>query len=249
MRVQFIGVGEAFDETLPNNSQILEWNNFRMLIDCGYAVPHSIWKLQPDPNYLDAIYISHRHADHYFGLPSYLTRLAEDGRKRAIEIVCAEGMQTVIFQMIDFGYQGIIPKLGFDLIFREVSWKEAFDFHDAKLEFAPSSHPVLNYSVAVTVGGKRYAYSGDGNFNANTRVLYRGCDLLVHEAYYFDTESKSHGQIREVIPMAREEGVKRLCLTHLQRDVRRNKSSEIRKLIAESGLEVLIPEVGQILEI
>lgn len=249
MIVQFIGVGEAFDETLPNNSQILEWNNLRMLVDCGYAVPHSIWKLHRDPNYLDAIYISHRHADHYFGLPSYLTRLAEDGRKREIEIVCAEGMQNVILQMIDFGYEGIIPKLGFDLVFHEVSWKEAFDFHDAKLEFAPSSHPVLNYSLAVTVGGKRYAYSGDGNFNQNTRVLYRGCDLLVHEAYYFDTPSKSHAQITEVIPMAREEGVKRLCLTHLQRDIRRNKSAEIRKLIAESGLEVLIPEVGDILEI
>lgn len=249
MKVQFIGVGEAFDETLPNNSQILEWNNFRMLIDCGYAVPHSIWKLHRDPNYLDAIYISHRHADHYFGLPSYLTRLAEDGRKREIEIVCAQGMQNVILQMIDFGYEGIIPKLGFDLVFREVSWKETFDFHDAKLEFAPSSHPVLNYALAVTVDGKRYAYSGDGNFNANTRVLYRGCDLLVHETYYFDTQSKSHAQISEVIPMAREEGVKRLCLTHLQRDIRRNKSAEIRMLIAESGLEVLIPEVGEILEI
>ncbi|MCI0616341.1 MBL fold metallo-hydrolase [bacterium] len=249
MKVQFIGVGEAFDETLPNNSQILEWNNFRMLIDCGYAVPHSIWKLHPDPNYLDAIYISHRHADHYFGLPSYLTRLAEDGRKREIEIVCAQGMQNVILQMIDFGYEGIIPKLGFDLIFHEVSWKEAFDFHNAKLEFAPSSHPVLNYAVAVTVSGKRYAYSGDGNFNPNTRVLYRGCDLLVHEAYYLDTQSKSHAQISEVIPMAREEGVKRLCLTHLQRDIRRNKSTEIQKLIVDSGLEVLIPEVGEILEI
>lgn len=249
MRVQFIGVGEAFDETLPNNSQILEWNNFRMLIDCGYAVPHSIWKLHPDPHYLDAIYISHRHADHYFGLPSYLTRLAEDGRKRPIEIVCAQGMQNVILQMIDFGYEGIIPKLGFDLIFREVSWKEAFEFHDAKLEFAPSSHPVLNYAVAVTVEGKRYAYSGDGNFNQNTRVLYRGCDLLVHEAYYLDTESKSHARISEVIPMAREEGVKRLCLTHLQREIRRSKSAEIGKLIVESGLEVLIPEVGEILEI
>jgi hypothetical protein len=43
--------------------------------------------------------------------------------------------------------------------------------------------------------------------------------------------------------------VKRLCLTHLQRDIRRNKSAEIRMLIAESGLEVLIPEVGDVLEI
>jgi ribonuclease BN (tRNA processing enzyme) len=249
MRVQFIGVGEAFDETLPNNSQVLEWNNFRMMIDCGYAVPHSIWKLHPEPDYIDSIYISHRHADHYFGLPSYLTRLAEDGRKREIEIVCAHGMQQVILQMIDYGYEGIMPKLGFDVVFREVSWKEAFEFHGARLEFAPSSHPVLNYSLSVSVRDRRYAYSGDGNFNPYTRVLYRGCNLLNHESYWFDNESKTHASVVEVLAMAKEEGVERLCLTHLQRGVRKNKAREIQDLIGKSGLDVMIPNVGDVLEV
>ena len=49
MKIQFVGVGEAFDETLPNNSQLLEWENTRLLIDCGYAVPHSLWKLIRNP--------------------------------------------------------------------------------------------------------------------------------------------------------------------------------------------------------
>ena len=35
----------------------------------------------------------------------------------------------------------------------------------------------------------------------------------------------------EVIPMAHEEGVKRLCFTHLQREVRKNKAVEIENLI------------------
>ncbi|HSE41100.1 MAG TPA: ribonuclease Z [Acidobacteriota bacterium] len=249
MKVEFIGVGEAFDETLPNNSQILEWNNFRMLVDCGYAVPHSIWKLHPEAEHLDAIYISHRHADHYFGLPSYLTRLAEDGRKRSIEIVCAQGMKDVILNMIDYGYEGILPKLGFEVLFHEVSWKEAFEFHGARLEFAPSSHPVLNYALSVNVNNRRYAYSGDGNFNPYTRVLYRGCNLLVHESYWFDTESKSHASVIDVLAMAKEEGVKLLCLTHLQRKVRKEKAGEIQNLIEKSGFEVMIPNVGDVIEV
>ncbi len=84
MKVEFVGVGEAFDETLPNNSQILQWGDSRLLIDCGYSIPHAFWKHHPDSEYLDAIYISHRHADHYFGLPSILVRMAEDGRKKKL---------------------------------------------------------------------------------------------------------------------------------------------------------------------
>lgn len=249
MNVMFVGVGEAFDETLPNNSQILEWNGFRMLIDCGYAVPHSLWKLRPDPNAVDAIYISHRHADHYFGLPSYLTRLAEDGRKRAVEIVCAAGMQNVILEMIDYAYQGIVPKLGFDLQFHEVSWEKPFEFHDARLQFAPSSHPVLNYSIAVHHSGKKFAYSGDGNINEHTAALYKDCDLLVHEAYYFGTESKSHAQVSDVIRMAEESHVRKLALTHLQRDIRRARRAELETVIRLSAINVFIPEPGDCMEV
>ena len=99
-----------------------------MLIDCGYAVPHSIWRLHPEPDYIDAIFISHRHADHYFGLPSYLTRLAEDGRKREIEIVCAQGMQQVILQMIDYGYEGILPNWVLMLFFVKFHGKKLLNF-------------------------------------------------------------------------------------------------------------------------
>jgi ribonuclease BN (tRNA processing enzyme) len=113
VKVQFVGVGEAFDETLSNNSQILEWDNTRLLIDCGYSVPHALWKMHPEPEYLDAIYISHRHADHYFGLPSYLVRLAEDGRKRDIEIICSQELKTVILEMIDYAYLGVLSHLVF----------------------------------------------------------------------------------------------------------------------------------------
>src|SRR5262245_1893527 len=121
MKVQFIGVGEAFDETLPNNSQLLKWENTHLLIDCGYGVPHSLWKLHPEHDLVDAIYISHRHADHYFGLPSYLLRLDEDGRTKPVEILCPEGLKKVILEMIDYAYQGVVSHFEFELIIHEVS--------------------------------------------------------------------------------------------------------------------------------
>jgi len=249
MKVQFVGVGEAFDESLPNNSQIVEWNGGRILIDCGYSIPHALWKLNPDPNYLDAVYVSHRHADHYFGLPSYLLRLEEDGRERPLRIFCPDGMKQVVLEMMEYAYLGVYAKLPFHASIEEVSTEKPFDFQNARMEFAVSSHPVKNFAIAIHADGKKYAYSGDGNFNAHTRELYRNCTLLVHEAYSIDGGVSGHAKISDVIEMAKEQGVHKLALTHISRSVRRTRRSDIETLIRESGLEVIVPEPGEIHEV
>jgi ribonuclease BN (tRNA processing enzyme) len=249
MRVEFLGVGEAFDELLPNNSQIVVWDECRLLIDCGYSIPQALWKKHPDPDYLDAIYVSHRHADHYFGLPSVLLRLKEDHRTKPLSIICQEGMKSILAEMIDYGYLGIIPKLDYPLEFLEVNAGSPFSFGNASFGFAISSHPVKNFSIAISVHESKYAYSGDGNFNAMTKRLYKDCSLLVHEAYGLGLESSGHAEIESLLLMMREQGVKKLALTHIQRDVRRNRMHEIRARIGESRLDVIIPEPGDVLDI
>jgi ribonuclease BN (tRNA processing enzyme) len=249
MKVEFIGVGEAFDETLPNNSQILEWSNCVLLIDCGYAVPHALWKKHPEPDYLDAIYLSHRHADHYFGLPSILVRFAEDQRKKALTILCPEGMKSVILEMIDYAYLGVFSKLDFPIEFLEVTTGKTTNFLGARLDFAVSSHPVKNFAIRISFNHSKYAYSGDGNFNAHTRELYTDCSLLVHDAYAFGFESSGHAEIEKLLMMAKEQNVKRLALTHIERNVRKTKMQEIQDLIKESHLDVIIPLPGDVLEI
>lgn len=249
MKIEFVGVGEAFDETLPNNSQVLEWNEYRLLVDCGYAVPHALWKRHPDPEYLDAVYISHPHADHYFGLPSYLIRLAEDGRKRKIEVFCPSGVKTTISEMIECGYRGILSKIPLTLTIREVKLGEPLELAGGRVEFAQSAHPVRNYAIAVSHGAGKYAYSGDGNYTPETFDLYRNAKLLAHEAYCLGPPFHGHASISEVIAMAERAEVETLALTHLQRDTRRNNRAEINALIAGSRIKVIIPEPGDVFEI
>jgi len=249
MKVEFIGVGEAFDENLPNNSQILEWDGCRLMIDCGYSIPPVLWKKHPEPDYLDAIYLSHRHADHYFGLPSVLLRFAEDQRKKSLVVLCPEGMKAIILEMMEYAYLGVFPRLNYDIKFHEVIPDEPVEFRNASFAFAVSSHPVRNFAIAVTSNETKYAYSGDGNFNTHTRELYSNCSLLVHEAYAFGFEPQGHATIDKLLVMAREQHVKRLALTHIRRDVRKNRMQEIRARIRDSQLDVIIPEPGDVLEL
>ena len=249
MKVEFVGVGEAFDETLTNNSQILQWGDTRLLIDCGYSVPPALWKMHPDPEYLTAIYISHRHADHYFGLPSVLVRMAEDERRNALTVFCAEGTKQTLLEMIDYAYHAILPRIPYEVRFEEVTEGATREFHGAQMDFALSSHPVKNFAIRVSVDGRTYAYSGDGNFNARTRDLYRSCSVLVHDAYSFQSDVPGHGDIAELIPMAEQEGVKRLALTHIQRSTRKNRFNDIREFAKSFRVEVIIPEPGDVLDI
>jgi ribonuclease Z len=249
MKVEFLGVGEAFDELLPNNSQILEWQDCRLLIDCGYSIPQALWKQHPEADYIDAIYLSHRHADHYFGLPSVLLRFAEDGRNKPLALICQKGMKKVITEMIDYAYFGILPKLNFPIEFIETVTEKPVFFKNASLNFAISSHPVKNFAIAVEHEGSKYAYSGDGNFNAMTRRLYTDCSLLVHEAYGLDAASHGHAEIGSLLSMAGDQNVRRLALTHIQREIRRSRMREIRDRIAGARVEVIIPEPGDVLEV
>ncbi len=56
MKVIFLGVGEACDERVPNNSHLI-LSDTKLLLDCGYSAPPQLWKYNPDASFLDAIYI------------------------------------------------------------------------------------------------------------------------------------------------------------------------------------------------
>jgi len=73
--------------------------------------------------------------------------------------------------------------------------------------------------------------------------------LLVHEAYACGFDAPGHAQVRDVLNMASTFHVKRLALTHHQRDVRRTRLGEIRVLIRQSNLDVFIPEPGDVVEV
>ena len=68
MKLTFIGSGSAFALENFNSNMVLEVNGRRMMIDCGsdarWAMKESGWTYKD----VDAIYISHLHADHIAGI-------------------------------------------------------------------------------------------------------------------------------------------------------------------------------------
>lgn len=70
MKIQFIGVGSQFSDHDQYHSNLLvtAQSGKRMLVDCGSDVRFSLTEQKVKPADLDAVYISHLHADHIGGL-------------------------------------------------------------------------------------------------------------------------------------------------------------------------------------
>ncbi|MDP2909671.1 MAG: MBL fold metallo-hydrolase [bacterium] len=110
MKVIFLGVGEAFDENIPNNSQLVVAGKTNLLLDCGMTAAPQLWKFNPNPDLLDAVYISHQHADHFFGLPGLLLRMWEDGRERDLALICQKGLKKSFKYFMEFAYKDFLGK-------------------------------------------------------------------------------------------------------------------------------------------
>jgi ribonuclease BN (tRNA processing enzyme) len=241
MKVLFLGVGEAFDERLPNNAHLI-LSESSVLLDCGYSIPPSLWRYNNNQSFLDAIYISHTHADHYFGLPAILTRMWEDGRKKSLTIICPKGIKETIQKVIRLGYQGILEKINFDLEFLEAEENETIRFRELLFSFAGTAHSAQNFAVKIDDGRHTVCYSGDGMFNDQTERLYRQADLVIHEAYSFDNDIPGHANIKALIAMAERNHVKCIALTHLHRAFRKNDLEDLKKRCEQETVTIIIPE-------
>jgi ribonuclease Z len=254
MKVTFLGVGEACDERMPNTSVWVETEadhqRRSVMLDCGFTVPSNYWKRTSDPQDLDALWISHFHGDHFFGVPALLLRFWEQKRSKPLALVGQAGLEQTVTQVMELAYPQFLPKLTYPIEFYEIEPGEKVHLAGLDWSTAASLHGQRN--LAVRIEDRRHAlfYSGDGLFSPETLALARGCDLAIHEAFQLEPAIAGHGTVRQCLDFGRETGAATLALVHVQRDERRNRYQEIISLLeGGSELHVIMPESGDVLEL
>ncbi|WP_214827274.1 ribonuclease Z [Exiguobacterium sp. s26] len=81
MKLQFLGTGSGMPSKQRNVSGLaLTLAKQTWLIDCGEATQHQMLHTKVKPRKVSAVWVTHLHGDHVFGLPGFLsTRSALDG--------------------------------------------------------------------------------------------------------------------------------------------------------------------------
>ncbi|MGY4884809.1 MAG: MBL fold metallo-hydrolase [Nanobdellota archaeon] len=244
MKVIFLGVGEAFDENVPNNSHLIH-SKTKLLLDCGPTIPSQVWKYNPDKDFLDGIYISHLHGDHYFGIPALFLRMWEDKRTKPLTLICQKGAKEKISQLVELAYPGMLNKFEYPLKFIESDSGKKIKFNELTLEFSPVEHSIETLAVKVSDGKNIVCYGGDGMFKDETEKLYENADLLIQETYLYDQRKIGHGCITDAIEMAKRRKIKTLALTHINREFRKEGLEKISKSLSNKNVKVIIPEPMQ----
>lgn len=223
MKVQFAGCGDAFASGGRFNTCIhVEQGPQRFLLDCGASSLVALRKAGIDRGAIDAILLTHFHADHFGGIPFFvLDQQLNVRRTRPLLIAGPPGLRDWYARAMALAFPGE-RTLPFDLTLHEVEIGVAQPLLGMTVTPTHVKHddragPCLAYRIES--GGRTLCFSGDTEWTDALIEAARGADLFICECYMFDKLRKSHmtlSVLRQHLPAI---GAKRVILTHLSEDM------------------------------
>lgn len=200
-----------------NSGYLLSAGGCNIAIDFGTGVFASM-REHIEPQQLDAVVISHMHADHFFDIiPLRYALRYELERGQPLPVYLPPGgiaiAQTIgapLKETADF-YSGVL-----DL--REYSVVEPLRIGDCEIQFAPTVHYIPAYAMRVETRAAVLGYSADTAPCDGVPNLVREADIFLCEAALgpSGTEAGQRGHLnaQEAGELAQRAGVKHLVLTH-----------------------------------
>lgn len=116
------------------------------LIDCGEGTQHQLLHTNLSVSSLKAIFITHIHGDHCYGLPGILASAGMGGRKDPLTIVAPKGIQEW-FEATQEHTQLFLP---FKIHFLCTDDLPGVEFSHTHVSVVPLSHRVPSYAYVFT---------------------------------------------------------------------------------------------------
>jgi ribonuclease BN (tRNA processing enzyme) len=216
VRLTIIGCSGSFPgPDSPASCYLLEAEGFRLVVDLGNG---SLGALQRQVGLydIDAVCLSHLHADHCLDLCSYfVARTFHPGGPRPrIPVYGPGGTASRMAQAY-----GLADPPGMTGAFEFVTLAPGSRrIGPFQVTTAHMNHPVETFGFRLEHAGQSIAYSADTGECAALDDLARGADLLLCEASFLDgpgLPSGLHLTARQAAEHAARAGAGRLILTHL----------------------------------
>jgi ribonuclease BN (tRNA processing enzyme) len=188
---------------------------FRLLIDLGSGALGALQR-HFDPLTVDAVLISHLHADHFFDLSGYyvLRKYHPAGPQPKLPTWGPRALRSRVA-----GAYGLPLEPGMDEEFRfKRVKKKPFQVGPFTVTAKRVDHPVEAFAFRIEHDGKALVYSGDTAACPALTELAAGADLLLAEAAFRDGDDNPphvHMTGSEAAATAKEAGVGRLVITHV----------------------------------
>lgn len=220
MKLTIVGCSGSYPgPDSPASSYLIEEEHegrtWRLVMDLGSGALGTLQRFA-DPLEIDAVLISHLHADHCLDLCGYhvLRRYHPSGKQPVLPVYGPEGTADHLARAYDLPLD---PGMREEFDFR--TWSpEPFTIGPFSVQAVPVKHPVPAYSLRVSAGGRTLGYSGDCGPCDGLSAATQGVDLLLAEASFeegADNPEDLHMTGKECAELAIAGEVGQLVLTHI----------------------------------
>jgi ribonuclease BN (tRNA processing enzyme) len=207
----FLGTGSAFAKNFGNNSAVLTVTNGEvkknMMIDCGRTTPDDLFKSEFSWSDIDAIFITHLHGDHVYGLEEagffgrYVLKkkphlifphvdLKNDLWNKVLKGTMVEGELDRQMKFDDYFTYEIVNDRD-----------QYFFFNDCMISVYSTEHIPKKKSYGLIISEHDYiVYTSDSLFNEEfiKMAVKDGAQAIFHDCQMFDYDGKVHASLEEL---------------------------------------------------
>lgn len=205
---------------LPKNSahKSANW----VLVDCGDGTLRQILQTDLSLAKLSAIFISHLHGDHIFGLPALLSAMNFARPKQPLQIIAPR----MLIKFLDT--ISLVSELYFDFQIDFIAIEDILNashtvpYIHLTYQVVKLSHRIDSYGFRLSHNNTNIVICGDNDNPSLLDGVVQDCHLLVHEATYTKAVldkvltkfNPQHTCVQDIAMFAQNADISNLVLTH-----------------------------------
>ncbi len=244
MHLQFVGCGDAFGSGGRFNTCFhVAGETVNFLIDCGASSLIALKRLRIDLHRIDAILITHFHADHCGGIPFFILDAQFGKRARPLTIAGPFGLTEWFERSMETAFPNSSQvQQKFDLHLVTLNERISKDLGALRVTPFPVVHgssggPFFAYRIEAE--GRTVAYSGDTEWTDTLLQASRDADLFIVECYAYGKQIRNHLDLASLSANMPRIDARRIVLTHMSEDMLAHRH-EIVYAAANDGMIVTL---------
>jgi ribonuclease BN (tRNA processing enzyme) len=244
VKVVFVGTSDAFGAGGRRQSAIfVAAGGGGLLLDCAPTTASGLAALGIERDAIDAIALSHFHADHFAGVPQLLLAARyEDERRRPLVVAGPPGVEERVRAAAEAMGHGLAGRtLTFPLRFVELPASASADLGPAQVTAFATHHQEDSapHGLRVVADGRTLVFSGDTGWFDGLPEHLRGADLAVCECTFLEPGFEYHLDYETLRERAPAFDCRRLVLTHLGPAMSARRG-QLALETADDGLEIRV---------